>query len=270
MITGFRYAAPKDRAELLGLLSEDGAKALAGGTDLLVSIRSGASRPSLLVDLKKVRGYAEISWSAEEGLLVGPAATVADLLDSAEAAAHFPLLGRCARELGSPQVRNRATVAGNLANASPCADMAPPLLCLGARLRVASRRGERELPLSELFAGPKKTVLAPDEIIELVVVPPRGAGSRGGYMKLKRIKGHDLGLVAVALSEKGGEIRLGIASAGPTPVLVEGLAASGGEEAVAKAAVEVISPIDDIRCGAEYRAYMVETFARRLYAEVVA
>src|SRR5208283_2435606 len=102
----------------------------------------------------------------------------------------YPLLIACAHDLASHQIRNRATVVGNVVNASPCADMAPALLCLRARAVISSKRAEREMPFSAFFKGVKETVVASDEVVERIVVPAASAGARGGYYKLKRINGH--------------------------------------------------------------------------------
>jgi carbon-monoxide dehydrogenase medium subunit len=199
---------------------------------------------------------------------MGPSVTINDVLRDATVRAKFPLLAACAHDLASYQVRNRATVIGNVVNASPCSDMAPALLCLGARAVIASKRALREVPFAEFFKGVKQTVLERDEILERIVVPAASAGARGSYRKLKRIAGHDLGIVGVALMKKEGDVKLGISSSAPTPVLVDGLKETDPVDAVVAAARQSISPISDVRCSKEYREFMVETFVRRLFEEV--
>lgn len=270
MLHRFEYRAPRKRSELLGLLADHGeaARLLAGGTDLLVNVRGGSATPRLVLDVKRVEGYGALSWSAAEGLAIRPATTINDILRDARIRESYPLLVACAHDLASYQIRNRATVIGNIVNASPCSDMAPALLCLDARAVIASNRGEREVPMREFFTGVKRTVLAPDEILERVVVPAASAGARGAYAKLKRISGHDLGLVAVAVHKHDGALRLAIGSAAPTPVLVDGLQESAAVETIVAAARQAISPISDLRCSKEYREHMVEVFVRRLLLEV--
>jgi len=270
MLHDFEYAAPRARAELLELLAERGdeAKLLAGGTDLLPGIRSGLAKPALVLDLKRVAGYVGLAFSAVEGLVIGPTATVNDILRDSRIAVEYPLMAACARDLASHQVRNRATVAGNLVNASPCSDMAPALLCLDARVVLASRRSEREVALREFFTGVKRTVMRSDEVLERIIVPAEMARARGSYHKLKRIKGHDLGIVGVALMKKDGLLRLGLSSVAPTPLLVEGLGESDTPDEVVAAVMKAIRPISDLRCTKEYRAFMVGVFARRLLGEV--
>jgi aerobic carbon-monoxide dehydrogenase medium subunit len=114
----------------------------------------------------------------------------------------------------------------------------------------------------------KRTVLQHDEVLERIVVPPESAGARGGYRKLKRIKGHDLGIVGVALLKHGDALRLGVSSAAPTPVLVDGLPVDAPADGVVAALRGAINPISDVRCSAEYRAFMAETYTRRLLEEV--
>ena len=270
MLHPFEYSAPATRDELLALLARHGGGAtlLAGGTDVLVNVRAGSIRPAIVIDVKRVEGWGGLEWNAALGLVIRPATTINDVLRDARVAREYPLLTACARDLASYQIRNRATVIGNIVNASPCADMAPALLCLDAMAVIASARGERTLPMRQFFTGVKRTVLAPDELLERIVVPPASAGARGGYRKLKRISGHDLGIVGVAVMRHGGRLSLGISSAAPTPVLVDGLKESDAADAVAAAARGAISPISDVRCTKEYREHMVDVFVRRLLEEV--
>ena len=270
MLQAFRYAAPQTRSELLSLLAREGssAKLLAGGTDLLVNIRNGLSRPSLVINVKRVEGFGGLSWDEREGLVIRPATTINDLLRDERVRERFPLLVAGAQDLASYQIRNRATVIGNVVNASPCSDMAPQLLCLNARAVISSESSEREVSFREFFTGVKKTVLKPDELLERIIVPAEMAGAQGAYLKLKRINGHDLGIVGVALMRKDGLMRLGISSAAPTPVLVGDFSAAEEPDTVVRAALDAINPISDVRCTKEYRSYMVEVFVRRLLAEV--
>ena len=269
MTQTFKYRAPVSRTELLDLLAEhESVRVLAGGTDLLVDMRNGFAHPELVVNIKHVAGLRDITWSPADGLALGAAVTINDVLRNEDVRKHYPLLVACAHDLASYQIRNRATVAGNVVNASPCSDMAPGLLCLGARAVISSSRGQREVPFREFFTGVKKTVLERDEVLERILVPPNAAGARGGYRKLKRIKGHDLGIVGVAVCKLDGDLRLGVSSAAPTPVLVDGLEADTPADDVVAAVHRAISPISDVRCSAEYRAFMAETYTRRLLEEV--
>jgi carbon-monoxide dehydrogenase medium subunit len=270
MSATIEYLAPDSRQELLGALADRGPKAklLAGGTDLLVDLRNRLVAPESIVNLKAVSAYSQISWSEETGLRIGAAVTIDDMRRSQVVLDSYPLLVHCARDLASPQIRNRATVVGNVVNASPCSDMAPAVLCLDARAVIASHRGQRVVPFTEFFKGVKQTVLEPDEILEAIAIPAQSANGRGGYRKLKRIKGHDLGIVGVAVFKKDGVLRLGISSCAPTPILVNGLSADAPVDEVIAATRRAISPISDLRCSKEYREHMVAVFTRRLLEEV--
>jgi carbon-monoxide dehydrogenase medium subunit len=271
MLQHFTYLAPRTRAELHSVLANEGAAAslLAGGTDLLVNVRAGLAHPKVVVDTKKVDDFAGIAWSERDGLVIRAGATINAVLDNARIRSDYPLVIACAHDLASHQIRNRATVVGNVVNASPCADMAPALLCLRAHAVISSLGGERQVPFSAFFKGVKRTVVAPDEVVECIVIPAASAGGRGGYYKLKRINGHDLGIVSVALCiERGGEMCLTVGSCAPTPVLIEGLDASLSADAAVAKVLAAISPISDVRATKEYRLHMVESYVRRLLDEV--
>jgi len=270
MLHEFSYAAPKSRAELFDLLTANQGKAklLAGGTDLLVNIRNGVMKPTLVIDLKKVDGYAGITWSETEGLLFSPATTINEVLRHPVVRDRYPLLQECGHDLASYQIRNRATVMGNVVNAPPCSDMAPGLLCLGAQAVIASGRGTRTLPFTEFFTGVKRTVLAVDEVLEGILIPAASQGAKGEYKKLKRIAGHDLGIVGVAVAIVNGTVNIAVSSAAPTPVIAAGLPLAITEDEAVAAVAKVINPISDVRCTKEYREYMVGVFVRRLLGEV--
>ena len=157
MLQHFTYLTPRTRAELHSVLANEGAAAslLAGGTDLMVNIRAGLARPKVVVDTKKVEDFSGIAWSERDGLVLRAGATINAVLEDKRIHRHYPLLIACAHDLASHQIRNRATVVGNVVNASPCADMAPALLCLRAHAVIGSKRGEREIPFSAFFKGVK-------------------------------------------------------------------------------------------------------------------
>jgi len=194
--------------------------------------------------------------------------TVNDLLAHEAVRAHYQLLHVAGSELATHGLRNRATVAGNIVTASPCGDLSGPLLCYEAEIEITSRRGSRRVPFSRFIEGVKKTVLGPGEIVERIVVPAKLQDGRGGYLKLKRIKGHDLGIITVALLKKDGLLRFAIGSAAPTPLLLKDFPEGTPVEQIEAEAQARISPIDDVRCTREYRAFMVNVFIRRLLAEV--
>jgi len=269
MVYDFRYVAPRTVSELAATIDGEGpdCRLLAGGTDLLPSIRVGLARPRLVIDVKRVAGADRLAAGAD-GVSIGPAVTVNDLLRSRTVRERYPALCECAHELASHQVRNRATVAGNVVNASPCSDMAPALLCLGACAVLRSASGARVVPFRDFFAGVKKTVLAQGEFLERITVPADAAGARGRYLKLKRIAGHDLGIVGVLMTLKDGARRFAVSSAAPTPVLVDTVAQADGPEEAAAKVLAAVSPISDVRATKDYREHMIGVYVQRLMMEV--
>lgn len=270
MVQEFQYRAPKSRSELLTLLEEHGAsaKVLAGGTDLLPNIRMGIAKPAYVMDCKRLPDADRLVFSSVEGLRIGHGVTISAVLQDRTVREKFPLLAEAAHELASHQVRNRATVAGNVVNASPCSDMALPLLCLDAVAVLASTSGERTVSFRDFFTGPKATVMRPGEFLAEIRVPAAAADRKGRYAKLKRVRGHDLGIVGVMLARGPDGLRAAVSSAAPTPVLVSGISASLDALAVNELVQKAIKPIDDVRCTADYRRYMVGAYIRRLLPEV--
>jgi carbon-monoxide dehydrogenase medium subunit len=268
----FEYVSPETLDELLAFLAENGehSSVISGGTDLLVAIRAGLLKPKWVVDLKTVPGLDDLSFDEGNGLQIGACVTVNRLLEDPVVRKRYPILHTAGSELATFQLRNRATVIGNIVTASPCGDMSSPLLCLGASVVLQSKRGTRELPLGEFITGVKKTQIAADEIVTKITVPTEQIDAHGGYKKLKRIKGHDLGVVSVAMTRRNGATRVAISSAAPTPVLLPEFASGTEVTAMQAAAQNAISPIDDVRCTKEYRAFMVDVFIRRLAEELSA
>jgi carbon-monoxide dehydrogenase medium subunit len=270
----FRYERPATVAEATSLLAGAGGRArvLAGGTDLVIALRAGAS-PELVVDVKRIPELGAISWTPAGELILGACVLVQTVAEDARIRATYPALAEGAEAIGSLQIRWRATIAGNLANASPCMDTAPPLLVLGARLVIAGPRGTREASLADFFVGVKETSLARDEMVTAVRVPAPPAGLRSGFDKIKRTWGHDLALVnaAAAYDPEAGEVRVAIGSCAVTPVLIPPLggvapAADAGDvgRRLGERALEHIRPIDDVRASAEYRRDMTALLCRRL------
>ncbi len=267
MFHGFDYAAPRTLDDLLALLAKEGdaAAPLAGGTDLLVDSRAGIRKFKLAVDVKRVPDADALAFRKGEGLSIGMGVTMAALAADRDVRRRFPLLAEAALEVGSPQIRNRATVVGNLCTASPCADMGRALLALEAEVEIVSAKGARRLPLPAFWRGVKRTALEPGEIVSRAIVPAAWADAGGGNFKLKRIRGHDLAVASVTLAVAGGRVRVAAGSAAPTAVAVEkplGVSA----DALAKAVDAAIEPIDDLRASADYRRHMIGVYVRRLAA----
>jgi len=279
MLPKFDYVAPKTVEETLELLDKHGqdARLLAGGTDLIVSLRARERIPKTVIDIKAVKELHELSYDDRRGLGVGAAVTLNRLLRYDATSKHFPVLCEAVSTIGDYEIRNRATLAGNICNASPAADSAPALLVLEATVNLASSKGRRSVPVREFFAGVKKTVLARSEMVTSVNVPTPPRGSRSGYLKARRTVGEDLAVVGVgglvtSSSKSGKAVRLAYASVAPTPVrALEAEKTFEKDEPLDKLldqaipiVTKTVSPISDVRGGREYRANLVEVLTRRL------
>lgn len=224
-IPSFSLHRPEALEEALKLLSElEGSRPIAGGTDLLIGLREGDCKVKHLVDLGLVKELRYIR--EDEGMIrIGSTTILAQVVESRLINAKAPVLSEASSLLGSVQIRNLATIGGNLCNASPGADTAPPLLVLGAEVAVASREGLRSMPLSELFAGPNRASLAPAELLTEICFPVPPARSGASFQKLGRRKGCTLSLInAAAYLEMNGEAcrdaRVAFGACAPTPIRV--------------------------------------------------
>lgn len=279
-MSALTYHRPTTLPEAWRLLAaHPGAAILAGGTDLLVRIRAREVRPRAIVSLRRIPALVGVT-AERGGLRVGAATPVADLLRHPAVDRRYPLLAQALRVMASPQIRNVATLGGNLCNASPCADTAPPLLAYEARVVLERARGRRELPIEEFFLGPGETACRPGEILTAVRLPAPPPGARGLFHKQRRVH-LDLALasVAVLLQMRGStcrRARLAAGSVGPTPLrlreverLLEGRPVTSELAAEAGAlAGRSISPIDDLRATAAWRRTIVEVRVRRAILEL--
>ncbi len=275
----FEYVRARTADEVIGLLAKygDEARLLMGGTDLFPNLRDGVFRPQVVIDVKHLPGIQDIRYDAEGGLLVGAAVTMNKLASHPDVQAHYPLLTQAAASVASYQIRNRATLGGNLCNASPCADTAPVTLVLEAGFILRGPDGQRTVPAGEFFLGPGHTLLQRGELMTAIhfPLPPRHAAA--SYLKLGRCRSGDLSLVAAAVlgfsngQASGYAFRIGLGSVAPTPIRAaeaEKLLSSRlpGEEAFALAAERAMaaaSPITDVRGTAEYQRAMVRTLVLR-------
>ncbi len=270
-------ASTPDMAVHLLVEHEEAARLVMGGTDLLPGLRDGIYRPQVVVDVKYLPGMRDVRFDERTGLTVGAAVTMNELVRHPEVQTHYPLLAEAAETVASYQIRNRATIGGNLCNASPCADTSPATLVLEAHFLLYGPDGERLVPAREFFLGPGQTVLQPGELMTAIRFPPTPAHAAAQYLKLGRCRSGDLSLVGVAILAfpDGGAsnytFRIGLGSVAPTPIRVAAAehvlaSQSPGEATFAMAAGEAMaaaSPVTDVRGTAEYQRAMVRTLVLR-------
>lgn len=277
-LPGFEYLAPKTVEETIELLSlyKGQARLLAGGTDLLLDMKRRRESPPYVIGLKNVAGLDFIHYDKAKGLSFGPLVTVHALETSPLIKDKFPVLSQAASTLGSVQVRNLATAVGNLCSALPSADMAPALIVLGARLRIAGIKGERLVAVEEFFTAPGESVLVSDELVTEVLVPNPSPHSGMVYIKHMTRSAMDLSIVGVAalIALKRGichEVRICLGTVGPTPLrairaeeALKGKALDAGLiEKAAEAASKECNPRSSMRATAGYRREMVKVLTRR-------
>jgi CO/xanthine dehydrogenase FAD-binding subunit len=261
--TGVRpqYLRPQSLAELFACMREHGpgARLLAGGTDLVVRMKKGHAFPPVIIDLKRVSELRADITERDGCVRIGARAVMTDLIENKSLPRHFPALVEAALVVGSVQIRNRATLAGNLCNASPAADTAPALLAHGALVNLVSDTGSRQLALGDFFIGPGRTVLAPGEIVESIDLPHPAEPTGDAFGRLTRRHGVDLAIVSVCcVARASGERRFAFGAVGPRPFVVTTRQDSPLDDVVAHA-----SPISDLRAGADYRRAMLPVVARR-------
>lgn len=274
------FLSPRSWAEALAAKAEHpGAVPIAGGTDVMVDINFDRLRPPALLDLGRVAELKE--WARCDGALrVGAGVSYTRII---EELGHFlPGLAIASRTVGSPQIRNRGTVGGNLGSASPAGDAHPPLLASRATVEVASVRGARLVPVDEFFVGPKRSVLAPDELIAAFIVPVAQGPEQFSKVGSRNAMVIAVTSFALALQPESQRVGTGVGSAGPTPLrareaesFLEGELAAGGlwgtprslpPEVVTRFSQLVsasASPIDDVRGTAAYRRHALAVMARR-------
>ncbi|MFI5909199.1 FAD binding domain-containing protein [Dactylosporangium sp. NPDC051541] len=247
---------------------------IAGGTDVMVELNFDRRRPAALLDLTRVAELAD--WSPDGGVLrVGAGVTYRRIID--ELGRRLPALAMASRTVGSPQIRNRGTVGGNLGSASPAGDAHPPLLACGAEVELASVRGSRRVRAHEFFAGPKRSVLAADELIAGFRIPPAAGAQQFAKVGTRNAMVIAVCSFALALDPQRRTVGTGIGSAGPTPLRAPDAEALAGEfpwdtkdslpEPTAVRFGELVAaaarPIDDVRGSAAYRRHALSVLGAR-------
>jgi CO/xanthine dehydrogenase FAD-binding subunit len=274
---------PETIQQAVRALQGRGAVAFAGGTDLIPAMQRGEARPQVLVNLKglsDLRGIRRV----RGGIRIGALTRVSEVLESALVAAEFPLLVAVARDFGSAQIRNLATIGGNLCNAAPSADLALPLLALDARLAIRGPGGSREIPVSEFFRGVNRPALARAEVLTAIIIPRAPARTGAAHAKLGIRQAMDLAFVSVAAAltlrtdgRKCRRVRIALGAVAPKPMRAtmaeaklegEPLTLALLEEAAELAASEC-RPISDLRAGRDYRRKMTRVLVRRVLREAL-
>jgi len=274
VLSEFEYVKPRTVEEAFTYLERKGSRTrvLAGGTDLLVDLRRSSEGPDYLIDIKGIEETKRLDFTLGVGLFVGASVSVNQVANSEIIQEKYQALGQAAHTLGSYQVRNRATLVGNICNASPGADLAAPLLIHEAKVHIAAQTGSRTIPLTEFFTGVKTTRVADNELVISISLPDPSPGEKSIYLKQARIKGHDLGLVGVAVRLTGHKTFLvGMSAVAPTPVrlweLEDILNAQPDSPDIAVIAGEAVKkfihPISDVRASAEYRLHIAGVLLKR-------
>ena len=274
----FTVVAAQDAQHAVALLAEHAgaAKLLAGGTDLLVELKAGVHSPQVVIDLTRAHDMKGIAVT-DAGLVIGALATHSDIMRSHAVREHCPALADAAHTVGAVQTRNLGTLGGNLVSGVPSMDGGPTLVALDARAVIAGPAGRRELPLAEFWPGPRRTALAPGELLVAVVVPRASLGRPAAFVKFGLRKGQALALVNAAASfvvDAAGafaEPRIALGAVAPTviraplaearlagrKVTVEDMAEAG------RIAAGEARPISDFRATADYRRELVAVLTRR-------
>ena len=281
----FDLVLPGSVEECVRVLAERGpdAKVVAGGTDLLPQLKNGMLRTGCVVDLTGVSQLRQLARGNGTGLRIGAAVTARTLERDPGVNATYPAIAESGALVGSVQIRNLATLGGNLCNAAPSADMAPPLLALDAEAVIAGPRGTRRVPFASFFLGVRRTVLAPGELLVEIAVPDPGPHSGGNYRRHTPRRELDIAVVGVASQltlSKGvcTKARIALAAVAPTPVratgaerLLEGHPVTPDLiERAARAAVEAARPISDQRGSADFRRHLVQVLTRRTLTTALA
>jgi CO/xanthine dehydrogenase FAD-binding subunit len=276
----FRYAQPHHLSEAFDILDRYGrdASLLAGGTDLVVGLRKGRIAPRMIVDLKRISGLAPGIAETEGRVSISAPTRLSEIIADRRIHDHFPALVEAARTVGSVQIRNRATLTGNICNASPAADTAPALLAYGAGVVLISRLGSRRLPLDEFLLGPRRTSRGADEIAAAVEIPMTRARTGSQFARLTRRRGVDLATISLCCTVGARVTRLAFGAVGPKPFVMtdeSGVLADPDSEPAARMGllrdfVAQATPISDLRGSREYRLAMLLALSQRALRTAIA
>ena len=281
----FDYIKPESYADASQFLATHAGEArpFIGGTDLFVQMRDRVFKPKYLVDVKGLDGMNDLAFDATQGLTIGGAVNMNRVIASPDVQEHYQILAEASRSVASYQLRTRATIVGNICNASPAGDTIGASLLLDGVLNIYGEQGARQEPLNAFFLGPGETTVKNGDIVTSIHFPLAPPGLKGRYIKLGRNRLSDLSIVGVTAvgypdqdTLSGYRFRLALASVAPVPLVVDEVEKILAENAVnedslaaaAQAALEASTPIDDVRGSARYRKYMVRNLSLRALKEV--
>jgi carbon-monoxide dehydrogenase medium subunit len=281
----FDYVKPASLKEASQFLAQhvSEARPFSGGTDTFVRMRDGFFNPKYLVDVKGLEGTRVLKFDEKEGLTIGAAIPMNRVVAFADSA-RYPLLVEAAKSVASYQLRSRATIVGNVCNASPAGDTIGACLAYQGVLNIHGVDGPKTLPLNGFFTGPGKNLLKPGDIVLSITLPVPSKGHAGRYIKLGRNRLSDLSIVGVSAmgvkdsgTKSGYKFHLAIASVAPVPFVpakAEEILASSPltPETIAQAAqaaMDAVTPIDDVRGSAQYRKFMVRNLVSRAVTEIM-
>jgi carbon-monoxide dehydrogenase medium subunit len=271
------YESPTTVDEAVRALGRGDARALAGGTDLIVQLREGRRSAAWVVDLKRIPELTAITQDADGSFRIGSAVSFTQIAAHSELAAAYPGIAEAGRLVGSYQIQNRAGLGGNICNAAPSADAVPIVICLGASAEIAGTLGRRTVAVEELFAGPGRTTLAADEVLTSIRVPPIRPRSSGRYLRFTPRREMDIAIagsgawICLRTDDTIADARIVLASVAPVP-----LRAKGAEQSLigkaptpsvfaeaGRLAAREARPISDTRGSAEYRRELVAVLTKR-------
>lgn len=276
--------SPRSRQEAIAVISEYGDKArvIAGGTDLLIQMKKKGVSPRIFISFDAIGDLDYIRNDDEDGVRIGVLTTMRSLEQSPLLRSRFSALARSAATVGGWALRNRATIGGNLCNASPAADTVPALMVLGAVLRIEGAGGERIVPVEEFFLGPGRTVLKPGQMLTEIHIPKLFPDQGTAYLRQTRTKGSDLAIVGAAAmvgmeEEIVSDVRIALGAVAPTPIrAATAEAILRGKKPTdqllneaGRAAAAASRPIDDLRGSAEYRRTVVPILVKRAVAQAI-
>jgi len=281
----FDYIKPKTLAEASQILADHAGEArpLLGGTDIFVRMRDGVWKDKYLVDVKGLNGTNEIAFDPSKGLTIGAAVTMNQVSAHPDVQEHYAVLADAVDKVASYQLRSRATIVGNICNASPAGDTIGACILLGGVLNVHGVDGVRQEPLSSFFKGPGSTALKPGDVVTSLELPLPPKGMLGKYLKLGRNKSSDLSIIGVTVvgfpdesAASGYRMKLVLASVAPVPLVIDQVeeilsAKPITEDTIAEAAqvaMDTCTPIDDVRASARYRKIMVRNLSQKALTEI--